>query len=242
MRRARTFATRLKASPSGPMVRRNCGNLAAPGGITVALLVAALAWDASGLDLAFAHLAGGARGFAWRDSWLLSTVLHEGGRCAALILAIALCVAVRCPFGTLARIGGRERLQLAVSTLLGALVVSLLKRASHTSCPWDLADFGGFAHYASHWSFASDGGQGSCFPAGHATCGFAFIGGYFAFRESHPQWARRWLLGSLVAGIVLGLAQQWRGAHFMSHTLWSAVACWGTAALVHAAWPRNRVR
>ena len=28
------------------------------------------------------------------------------------------------------------------------------------------------------------------------------------------------------AGLLLGLGQQWRGAHFMSHTLWSAWICW----------------
>ena len=38
--------------------------------------------------------------------------------------------------------------------------------------------------------------------------------------------ARRWLVASLLAGLVLGLAQQWRGAHFMSHTLWTGLACW----------------
>jgi membrane-associated PAP2 superfamily phosphatase len=38
--------------------------------------------------------------------------------------------------------------------------------------------------------------------------------------------ARRWLLLALAAGLVLGLSQQWRGAHFMSHTLWSGWLCW----------------
>jgi membrane-associated PAP2 superfamily phosphatase len=40
---------------------------------------------------------------------------------------------------------------------------------------------------------------------------------------------------------VLGLAQQWRGAHFMSHTLWSAAVCWMIAWLVHASWPPSRI-
>ena len=33
----------------------------------------------------------------------------------------------------------------------------------------------------------------------------------------------------LLAGLVLGLGQQWRGAHFTSHTLWTAWLCWGVA-------------
>lgn len=209
------------------------------GWVTLALLAAALAWDASGLDLPFAQLAGGASGFALRDNWLLVTFAHEGGRRFAWLFALVLCLAVWWPVGPLARIGQRERLQLASSTLLGALAVSVLKFGSHTSCPWELADFGGVARYVSHWSLAGDGGAGHCFPAGHAASGFTFVGGYFAFRQTEPRVARRWLAAALAAGALLGLAQQWRGAHFMSHTLWSAVVCWGVACLLQATWPRD---
>jgi len=220
-------------------MRRTGSGLSEAGWITLALLGAAMAWDASRLDLPFAALAGSASGFALRDSWLLTTVLHEGGRILAWLLAVVLCIGAWWPFGPLARIGSGERLQLAASTLTGALAVSLLKTGSHTSCPWDLAEFGGLAHYVSHWSLASDGGSGHCFPAGHAASGFTFVGGYFAFRSTQPQLARRWLLAALALGLVLGLAQQWRGAHFMSHTLWSAVVCWATAGLLNATWPRS---
>jgi len=40
---------------------------------------------------------------------------------------------------------------------------------------------------------------------------------------------------ALAAGLVLGLAQQARGAHFMSHTLWSGWVCWCVAWAVDAA-------
>jgi membrane-associated PAP2 superfamily phosphatase len=122
---------------------------------------------------------------------------------------------------------------------LGALAVTLLKYASHTSCPWDLSDFGGLARYASHWTQRPDGGGGHCFPAGHAASGFSFMGGYFVFRRGDPALARACLAGSLVCGLLLGLAQQWRGAHFMSHTLWSAAVCWGVAYGIDALWPRT---
>ena len=36
---------------------------------------------------------------------------------------------------------------------------------------------------------------------------------------------------ALVAGLVLGLAHQVPGAHFMSHTLWTGWLCWTTAWL-----------
>jgi membrane-associated PAP2 superfamily phosphatase len=79
-----------------------------------------------------------------------------------------------------------------------------------------------------------DGGAGHCFPAGHASSGFAFVGGFFAFRKTDPGIARKWLLAALLAGLVLGIAQQLRGAHFMSHTLWTGFICWTLAFAIDA--------
>lgn len=199
--------------------------------VTAALALLLLAWDVSGLDLATAHWFGGAGGFPLRDNGWLSEVMHDGGRRLAWGFAVSLCVAVWWPLGPLRRLTFHRRLQLAVAPLLAVLAVSALKSVSSTSCPWGLADFGGVAHYTPHWGqvFAPDGGSGRCFPAGHAASGFAFVGGYFAFREAAPAIARRWLAASLLAGAVLGLGQQIRGAHFTSHTLWTAFICWCVA-------------
>ncbi len=173
--------------------------------------------------------AGDSRGFVLRNHWLLDAVLHDGARKLVWLLELALCVGVWWPWGPLHRIGPTARVQLAVTGLLAASAVSLVKSVSVTSCPWDLQVFGGIAQHLSHWQALPDGGPGRCFPAGHASAGFGFLGGYFAFRDSAPAVARFWLPGALGAGLVLGLAQQWRGAHFLSHTLWSGWLCWMVA-------------
>ena len=209
----------------------------APLGLTLAFIAIALAWDAAGLDLPMARLAGSHAGFPWRDHWLLAGVLHDGARRLSWLLALGLCLGVWWPLGPLERLAPHRRLQFALSALLAALMVSLLKSGNATSCPWDLHEFGGAARYVSHWSGLADGGAGHCFPAGHAATGFSFVGGWFAFRDSDRRQARAWLALPLLAGLLLGLAQQWRGAHFMSHTLWSGVACWCTALALDAAWP-----
>lgn len=196
---------------------------------TFAALALVLAWDWSGLDIAMAEWFGGPAGFPLRNHWLLSTVMHEGGRIAGWALALALCVGVWWPFGALRRIDTPRRLQWAATTLAAVLLVSLLKSVSPTSCPAELSIFGRSARYLSHWLWQSDGGGGHCFPAGHASAGFAFMSGYFAFLRDDPVRARRWLLGASAAGLLLGLAQQARGAHFMSHTLWTGWLCWTVA-------------
>ena len=206
---------------------------------TAAIALALIAWDFSGLDLALAYLSGGPAGFPLQENWFLVQVLHDGARRAAWLLVVGLCLAVWWPGNRFSDLPFNRRLQLAVTPLVAAGVVSLLKSFSAVSCPWSLAEFGGVAHYGAHWRYLlePDGGSGGCFPAGHALSGFAFIGGYFAFRHHSPVVARRWLTGAVLAGLFLGAVQQLRGAHFMSHTLWSGWLCWCIAWALDAVWP-----
>ena len=196
---------------------------------TAGSLLFLLAWDASGLDLVLAHWFGTAQGFALRDHWLFTTVLHEGARRLSWLLVVGLSLAVWWPVGVLRQLDRWQRLQLVVSILLGLALVVAIKRISSTSCP------GGLARFVSHWRFGLvDGGGAHCFPAGHASAGFAFVGGYFVLRDRAPRAARIWLATALTAGLVLGVSQQMRGAHFMSHTLWTAWLCWTVAWACHS--------
>ncbi|WP_209816919.1 phosphatase PAP2 family protein [Acidovorax delafieldii] len=199
---------------------------------TLGALACVMAWDAAGQDLAFAQVFGSSNGFPMRDQWFFVQVLHEGARRLGWLLVLLLALSVWWPRGFLRKLDASERLQMAVSALLSLAVVSITKNLSATSCPWDLAQFGGVARHVSHWALGVlDGGSGRCFPAGHASAGFAFLGGYFALRHKAPTAARWWLAGALLAGFVLGAAQQVRGAHFMSHTLWTGWLCWTTGWL-----------
>lgn len=202
--------------------------------VTAGTALALLAWDSTRLDMALAHAIGGTGGFPLREHWLLSTVLHEGGRYAGWLVELALCLAVWWPPRWMAGLDMGRRLQLAVTPLVLLLAVNSIKAMTGISCPWDLAEFGGVARYVPHWTqlLGSDGGSGRCFPAGHASAGFAFIGGWFVLARTNRRAARFWLAGSLAVGLVLGIAQQLRGAHFMSHTLWAAWMCWVMAWLI----------
>ncbi|WP_309682072.1 phosphatase PAP2 family protein [Polaromonas sp.] len=200
---------------------------------TLGSLALLLAWDLSGLDLWMAHWFGSASGFALRSHWLWQGLLHDAIRPLPWLLQLALLAAIARPFGALRQLALARRTQLALTTFIALLLVSTIKLHSRSSCPWDLQEFGGPAHYVSHWAWGLlDGGGGGCFPAGHASAGFAFVGGFFAFRHTLPRTAWRWLAGALLAGLVLGLAQQVRGAHYMSHTLWTAWLCFGCAAVI----------
>jgi membrane-associated PAP2 superfamily phosphatase len=201
--------------------------------VTLLALVMVLAWDLSGLDLPAAHLFGDQQGFAWTHSFLLSRVAHDGGRGLAwLVLGAQVYLALR---PTANGPSAALRWRWIAVILLCVLAVPALKRVSATSCPWDLIEFGGLAQHLSHWRWGvPDGGGGHCFPSGHAVAAFAFFGLYFLWRGVNAAHARRWLAAVLVLGAVFGAAQLARGAHFVSHTLWSAWLCWAICALAAA--------
>jgi len=233
------FADAAAAAAHGPRRQSNPWRL----DLAVALvgLLVLLAWDASGLDLVVSRHYGTSNGFPWRDAWLARVLLHEGGRAAAW------CVAAWMVGRALwSKHDGPERTSrwywIGVS-ILCLLIVPTLKRVTAVSCPWDLAEFGGVAMYVPHWRVGvPDGGPGHCFPSGHAVAAFAFLSLYFAWRAQRPRSARIALVLVCAAGALFGWAQLARGAHYVSHTLWSAWLCWVLCALAAHGWARTRLR
>ena len=224
---------------------RGAPNSLAVAAWTLASFALLLMWDASGLDMQLARAAAHGAVFPLRDDWLVSTVLHDGMRYLAWAAAAWLLVGVAFPTGILSRITRGARVQWLVSLLVAVAAINLLKQGSHTSCPWDLVEFGGVGTHVSHWAWGTaDGGPGRCFPAGHASAGFGFLGGFFVLYPASRRLAFACLGLALGAGLVLGVAQQLRGAHFMSHTLWTGWACWVTGWIVdtvaHIRWRNDK--
>ncbi|HEV6965570.1 MULTISPECIES: phosphatase PAP2 family protein [Roseateles] len=191
-------------------------------------LILLLAWDASHLDLTVMRWVGDAHGFALREAWATRVLIHEGGRLVSYV-AMGFIVLLNLWPRLLPGLSVRERRWWLLTTLACLAVVSLVKRASLTSCPWDLAEFGGeaAARYVSHWAFGvRDGGGGHCFPSGHASAAFAYLAGAWALARAYPRSALAWGLAVVGLGIVYGVGQMVRGAHYPSHTMWTAWICW----------------
>ena len=209
-------------------------------------LAVLLAWDAGGLDLPAMRLFGNVHGFAWREQWLLADLMHVGGQWLGRVVFVVLLLNVVKPLPVIGAMPRRERIAWCAVTAVCALLIAWLKHASRISCPWSLAEFGGTAQHLSHWSLAAwrgagDGGPGRCFPAGHASTAFSFFAGWLALRERAPRAARVWLTTVLILGALFGLAQTLRGAHYPSHTLWTAWLCWVASVLLwHAVVLRRR--
>ena len=206
--------------------------------LTLALLALVLLWDASGLDVAVMRLWGTEQGFALKHHPLLSRWLHTRGQQAAVVFYLFLLVMVWRPLGPWRGVQQRERAHALIAVTLSLLTISTLKHFSLTSCPWDLDIFGGAAHHVSHWAWGTpDGGGGQCFPGGHASSAFGFLAMTLPFLQAaEPRLqraGRRWLVLVMLVGLVFGLTQTLRGAHYPSHTLWTAWICWAVGSAVY---------
>jgi len=125
---------------------------------------------------------------------------------------------------------------LALVIVLAAGTVSGLKQATGVHCPWDVDRYGGSTPYLRLGEPVPQAcGPGNCFPAGHASGGFSLFAGYFAWRDRRRWMAMGWLAAGVGLGSIYGWAQMVRGAHFLSHNLWSAIICWLLALLLYLA-------
>lgn len=113
-----------------------------------------------------------------------------------------------------------------VVSILSTALIGILKSQSAHACPWDMTEqtATGFI-----WNFTAT--HGHCFPGGHASTGFALITGFFVFRLVQPKRAWFYLTAGLLLGFMMGWGQMMRGAHFLSHNLWTGwiILCFNTA-------------
>jgi membrane-associated PAP2 superfamily phosphatase len=176
-------------------------------------------------------------GHKWvlQNAYITQDLLHAAGRQASkdawftLLLVLGISV-----FAPGMREWRRPLAYLLLASLLSTAVVGLLKRWTDMDCPWDLLRYGGDKAYHGLFVLRPSGmGHGTCFPAGHASAGYAWIALYFFFLAVRPG-LRWWGLGfALGLGLVFGITQQLRGAHFLSHDVWALMVCWLTALLLY---------
>lgn len=179
----------------------------------------------------------GHHAWAWKDRVLTESILHRGGRNVStlawvLLACLTLLSSVRAAWTP----WRRPLLYLLLATAATTLLVGALKRFTDMDCPWDLLRYGGTREYVGLWQMRPLGmSRAACFPAGHASAGYGWVALYFFFRATLPQWRGYGLGIGLGLGLLFGMAQQWRGAHFLSHDLATLAIAWAISTVLYRA-------
>lgn len=177
--------------------------------------------------------------FPWRHAWLTETFSHVILK-GALTLSAVWCMLAAAFDAFRPRQAhtsvSRLRLRVAgLSALLVPLSISLLKQTSDAYCPWDLARYGGSAPYLRLFDVLPAGiAPGHCLPAGHASSALWLVALCVYWLPDRPRTAGKAAVLALACGAAVGWMQQLRGAHFLTHTLWSMwLACAVVLAVIH---------
>ncbi len=182
------------------------------------------------------------RSWALRDHWLIQNLLHRRAQDLARLVGAGLLAAFL--LGVWVKPLRRRRralVYLFAATITSTLIIAAIKSISGVPCVWNLARYGGNDPYITIWNWSQlDPSRSGCFPGAHAGVGYAWVALYFLSLQVAPRWRWATLAGALILGLVFGVAQQLRGAHFLSHDLWSLAICWTTSLLWYVSMYRAR--
>lgn len=189
-------------------------------------LMAMAMWTDWDLRLADSLYDAAASSFPLRHAWLTETFNHVILKRLFTGLALMVIGAVLWDLAAPRHWSWLRRFRLrviALSAVFVPLAISLLKQASASHCPWDLQRYGGSAPYVRLFELFPAGiAPGHCMPAGHASSALWTISFAILLLPGRLVHAACALAALLSLGIAVGWLQQLRGAHFLSHTLWSA--------------------
>jgi len=173
----------------------------------------------------------------------LELVMHAGLKWLMVVIALG-CLAASVLGGSAVKSGAYKKplLWVFAGMVFSTSVVAILKRYNQHGCPWDIDVYGGNLPLFDLFASLPAGAEaGHCFPAGHPSGGFALMAFYFAFMHSRPRLARNMLWVGVTTGLLMGFAQMMRGAHFLSHVLWSGWVVWASLLLLYSIWSPSKL-
>ena len=136
------------------------------------------------------------------------------------------------------RFSQQELVYLVVVMLMIPTVVASLKAVTHVVCPAYLELFGGELSYLPMWQSMRAGLDAKCFPAAHASSGFALYA--FAFLPSLYRYRIRIDVVVTSLAWVMGVYKMLIGDHFVSHTIVSMCLAWAICALMAVIFLKDR--
>jgi membrane-associated PAP2 superfamily phosphatase len=164
-----------------------------------------------------------------KPGWLLHFALYDGIKILLVLVAFALLINLLFfrKHSLIQQYHQGLRIVL-FSLILIPATIGALKDTTNIACPKDTVVYGGALPYVKVFESYPAGQQPKeqqrCFPAGHASGGFALMSLYFLFHSERNR--RRALLFGIVAGSLMGGYKMLIGDHFLSHTVVTMISAW----------------
>jgi membrane-associated PAP2 superfamily phosphatase len=160
---------------------------------------------------------------------LLDTLFYMGIKKVIIVFGVLILFLYLYSFKNLAKILKEYQKGLLIvllSLIIIPLFIGLLKVVSNVPCPYDFTYFGGEYPYIRVMDSMAQEilKKFKCYPAGHASGGFALMSLFFLFKE---QKNRLIALGSaIIIGSSMGTYKMLIGHHYLSHTIITMILAW----------------
>ncbi len=127
-------------------------------------------------------------------------------------------------------------LTVLLSSILVPLIIASLKAETNVPCPKDITRYNGALPHVTLFASWPPGTRPDivqrCYPAAHASGGFALLSLFFLFKSRRNR--RLAVAFALSVGWVTGFYKMLIGDHFLSHTIVSMLLAWLIILLAHA--------
>ena len=127
-------------------------------------------------------------------------------------------------------------LTVLLSSILVPLIIASLKAETNIPCPKSIRHYNGALPHVTLFTSWPQGTRPEsvqrCYPAAHASGGFALLSLFFLFKSRRNR--RLAVAFALSVGWVTGFYKMLIGDHFLSHTVTSMLLAWLIILLLHA--------
>ena len=204
----------------------------------ILLILTVIIADLTAIDLRFQRLMYNSEHaqWLWQSAEPIKRFLFYDGIKIALVV-LALCLLVVAVAGgrfTATRPYRRGARIVLLSLIIVPVTVSALKATTHVACPRDLVQFDGEDRYIGiSRSVLDPDAQAAarrCFPAGHASGGFALLSLFFLFHTQRARGAA--VVVALTVGSIMGGYKMMIGDHFLSHTVVTVLLAWALVNVI----------
>jgi PAP2 (acid phosphatase) superfamily protein len=173
--------------------------------------------------------------FYSQGEWLLTKAEHQrykwffysGGKKFVSFAAVCFAVIMGCSFllknkTPKWKLWFMSSFLIVLCLIIIPALINILKGLTDVPCPYQLRAYGGqlehigFVETLFHNGYTNPS-RGRCFPAAHASGGFALLSLYFL--PANKMWRCIFFGFGMFCGWVMGIYQMIRGDHFITHTM-----------------------